>query len=576
MQAMRDRRLWVFLMISLLLCSISKIALAETGAFQESGRISAYAITFEGEYVYIVGDAVNQESALSESFLDLGGGMRDIWLIKMRLDGTPVYSALIGGANDDSAYDLVVREGVVYILGETWSRDFPGASGNAGENDAILIALAADGEQILWARRLGGSDQDSGRALSMYNGDLFLTGITWSEDLVPGEAEGDADGFLARVALDGSLSWLNIFGGRLLDAPFDLIIYEDDLWVAGQSFSRDFGGTHQGEGDAFAARFNLAGEEIFARLYGGREADIAYAISSGEEGIFLAGGTQSGALPDADGDYGGNYDGFLMKMNADGNMQSISYLGGTGNDYAHDIVLLPGGDLLVVGGAFSPYFPLGYDEPQEILGEGDVFIVQTNPQGEVMSYWLKGGGEEDRARSAVLTSIGLWMAGSFSLETGSFGLLVPFSELEGIPSPSPEPIQPTATLALTATPQPTETPLPTITQTPQPTAALTGTSVEVNTATPLGSETTPAESSVTPMDDTRTESAVAASEKTPRLTAETTATAGLDGLGEEIGEVNASPENEKSGEISTGLVLSLALLLAAVSGGAYYWFRHKK
>lgn len=539
---------------------------AEGGVFQETDRITAYDIAAEGDFIYIVGDAVNFEG-LSELSLDLSGGLRDIWLVKLRNDGTPVFSALIGGADNDSAYGVAVQAGIVYILGETWSSDFPGAPGNAGENDALLLALAADGGQILWARRFGGSDQDSGRALTLYDNALYLTGITWSDDLLLGAANGNADGFLARVRLDGTLAWLNIFGGSGLDAPYDMMISEGSIWAAGQSSSRDFGGTHQGEGDAFAARFSLDGAEQFAQLYGGRQADVAFAISPNEDGsILLAGGTRSSSLSNALGEYGGNYDGFLMSLSPEGELQRTDYLGGTEVEYAYDISLSPEGSVIVVGETFSPTFPLGYDDPQPTNGGGDAFILQFDSEGDLAADWLRGGNAADRARAAVLTTSGLWLAGNFSIGDLSYGLLIPATELGDIPLPTTEPIIPTATSGPTATPQPTETLIPIITATPQPTTPETATAVAES------SELT----STASFEDTDTTGTI---EDNHTLSVESTGTptATLSNGGMIGGDGGSTPQDNEPSEGSPfGLVIGGGLLFALAIGGTYYLSYRRK
>jgi hypothetical protein len=574
MRRIDSKQFLCVILISFFTFSVVQVAWAETGLHQDTVRISAYAIAAEGEYVYILGDAVNLEGQLDGDSLDLGGGMRDIWLVKLRGDGTLVYTALIGGGDNDSAYSIAVREGVVYILGETWSWDFPGAPGNAGENDALLLALAADGSQILWARRFGGSDQDSGRALILHDESLFLTGITWSQDLVAGAAQGNADGFLARVRLNGTLEWLKIFGGSALDAPFDLARIGDTLWVAGQSYSRDFGGTHQGEGDAFAASFNLAGVEQSAWLYGGREEDISYAISPAEDGsILLAGGTRTSTFSDAQGEFAGSFDGFLMNLSAGGDLISVNYLGGTGIDYVYDIQTLPSGEVLVVGETFSPEFPLGYGKAQETFGEGDAFIVRFNPGSDEATSWVKGGSGTDRARDVALVSEGVWLAGQFSLGELPYGLFISQDELGEMPLPEPQTSFPTATLALTATLQPTETPRPTSTPTPvvtetslitdQPADSLTGTVAVNNTATDLAAEAT------------STALSGVAEEGTPSEPGQTETEA------QPTSDVATSTEEELPGETkdqggSTGLIVGLGVLLVAGFGGAYYVYRRNK
>lgn len=571
------QRLVSILLFGFLLFSFLSTVQAENRNFQETSRITAYAIAAEGEYIYILGDVINYDGGLPQGSLNLGGGMRDIFLAKLGSDGTLIYNAVIGGSGDDEAFSLGVREGVVYILGETWSRDFPGAPGSAGESDAVLLALAADGSQIQWARRFGGNDQDAGRSLAIQDESLYLAGITWSDDLIPDAGLGNADGFLARVRLDGALDWLEVFGGNALDAPFDLALSGDNLWVVGQSYSRDFGGSHQGEGDVFLAQFSLDGEAEFAALYGGREADIAYALSLDENGnIFLAGGTRTDDLPDAVGEFGGNYDGFIMEIDQEGILQKSIYMGGTGIDYAHDIEILANDELLVVGETYSPSFPMGYDAVEDTFGEGDAFILQFDSEGQVVRNLLKGGEESDRARAMALTENGLWLAGRFTVGTLTYGLLVPANELGQITFPTTVPDIPTATLGPTATPQPTETLVPTSTVTPLPTSPQTVTATAENTAPVAGSDQTS-----TPTEIVNETGEAADPTQTFEMDVDgpfsvvSTGTVAAEDLGAEESSTGAGV-TEPIGGISTGLLVGIGLLLVAAGGGAYFWYRRNK
>lgn len=479
----------ILLLSFMLLCFSGKVHAGDSD-FQDNVRTSAYALAVEGDFIYFAGDAVGLSEQLPAGSLDLGGGMQDVWLVKMRSDGTPVFQALIGGSNDDTAYGLAVHQGVVYILGETWSDDFPGAPGNAGEDDAFVLALAADGSQVLWSRRFGGSDQDSGRALALQGQSLFLTGVTWSRDFVTGAAKGDADGFLARMDLTGALQWMQVFGGRSLDASNAIAVNDKAVWVAGQTFSNNFGAPFHGGGDAFAARFSLSGEQQTVQLYGGREDDMAFGLAlAGDGGAFLTGATQSTQFNDAGGTFSGGIDSFVIKLDANGQSQNAIYLGGSGFDYGYDILVLPDGNALIVGSTTSPQFPIGFENASSSLGGEDAFIVQFSPSNGVQSVWLKGADSDERALQAALTSTGLWLAGRFNNDATPDFLFVPAIDLQGVVLPTPAALLPTATLALTATPQPTETPFPTATNTLLPGVAQTKLSSETFTPTATATAT---------------------------------------------------------------------------------------
>lgn len=430
------------------------------GQPQDTSRVTVHAVAADDSgNLYVVGSGVNLTGQLPAGSLDLGGGMQDIWVAKLSAYGTPVFQALIGGKADDTAFSVAVRQGVVYILGETWSTDFPGAPGNAGENDAVVLALAADGSQVTWARRLGGRDQDSGRAIRLLGEDLYLTGITWSDDLVSGGWKGNADGFLARMDLSGGLTWLREFGGSQLDAPFGLAVGSGGVWVAGETFSPNLAGAPLGGGDAFALRFNANGEQQFAGLYGGDGEDAAYAAALAPDGsLVLAGDTQSAALPDASGQYGGDTDAFWMRLSASGDLQSSGYLGGSGLDSGMALAVLPDGSALIAGGSRSPVFPLGAAQSASSLGGQDAFLAQVSAQGTVEFVRLLGGSGEDDARGIAVTSSDVALVGSFSAGDSPYLQIVPQADLPAVTLPTAVTPLPTATRAKTATPRPTETP----------------------------------------------------------------------------------------------------------------------
>ncbi len=476
----------IILIIGWLLGCFTIPVIAETGDFQTTGNLVIYDMAIEGENIYLAGSASNYSGQLQAGSLNLSGGLKDIYLAKYDLDGNLLFEALIGGENDDSAFGLVVQQGVMYVLGETWSQQFPGAPGNAGEDDALVLSVAADGSQVQWARRIGGSDQDSGRAIALQGSSLYLTGISWSSDLVAGAAKGNADAFLARLDLSGGLEWLKVFGGSNLDVPYDLVLSPEKIWVTGQTFSNNFGGTVRGGGDIFAVRFDQSGNNEFSGLYGSRQEEIGFSIDLADDGsIYISGATKSADLPSAIGEYSNEFDGLLIKLNNAGDLQFSTYMGGTGIDYGYDSSLLPNGDIMVSGMTGSPLFPLGFSDELASLGGSDAFVVQVNSSGQMVDVWQVGGSQDDRATEILVTSNGVWLSGQFSDQANPYLYKLSPDNLGNVILPTSQPTLPTATLAVTATSLPTETPNPTFTYTPLPGKEFPSLTItEMNTSTP--------------------------------------------------------------------------------------------
>lgn len=125
----------------------------------------------------------------------LGG--YDVVVQRIRCDASlpraqqDLYGAVVGGvAEERPKWVGVTDEGLVHVVGWTWSANFPttGPSQFRGENDIFILEIDPDpdlpsDQQLRVATLLGGSGYDApGEAVSRPDGSLVIGGITSSGD----------------------------------------------------------------------------------------------------------------------------------------------------------------------------------------------------------------------------------------------------------------------------------------------------------------------------------------------------------------------------------------------------------
>ncbi|MFT7592127.1 MAG: hypothetical protein ACI9UJ_002056, partial [bacterium] len=116
----------------------------------------------------------------------------DGFLTCLNANGTGlVFSTYIGGDGNDVAKDVYVDgAGLVYVVGQSGSGNFkttPGASVFnkyiKGNSDAFVIKFKANGNQVEWAKLMGGSSDDYFESIyATETGDPFIVGATISSD----------------------------------------------------------------------------------------------------------------------------------------------------------------------------------------------------------------------------------------------------------------------------------------------------------------------------------------------------------------------------------------------------------
>ncbi|HMA36279.1 MAG TPA: SBBP repeat-containing protein, partial [Chloroflexia bacterium] len=274
------------------------------------------------------------------------------------IDPTLVYATYLGGSGDERAAAIAVdASGAAYLGGYTTSSDFPlqnpwqpGYGG--GAFDAVVVKLAPNGEDLVYATYLGGSGDDGATGLAVDGtGAVYLTGDTTSANFPlqnPWQPalHGSSDSFVLKLAPDGaSLVFSTYLGGSNAESGGGLALDSSGaIYITGQTLSTDFPRQNalqpalSGYDDAFVTKLAPDGASLVYSTYlGGSGNDWGSSIAVDSSGAAaLTGYTDSRDFPTANAAQpaaGGNYDTFVTRLNAAGSAYVYStYLGGNGGD----------------------------------------------------------------------------------------------------------------------------------------------------------------------------------------------------------------------------------------------------
>jgi hypothetical protein len=405
------------------------------------------AVDTEGN-TYITGSTKSTDFPTVDPLQPIGGGAHyDAFVTKIDPSGSAiVYSTYLGGSQNEFGSSIAVDSaGSAYVIGDTFSSDFPIAGNalqrvcNRGSNcavwgDAFVAKLSADGSVLSYSTFLGGSADEHGRDIAVDNsGNVYVTGDTDSTDfptkhpLQPTNA-GSPNVFVAKINSSGSaLIYSTYLGGTVDDEGWAIAVdRRGDAYITGVSLSPDFPTTNAlqpkfgGTIDAFVAKISATGTTLVYSTYlGGSEQDQALGIAvDGEGNAFVTGFTASIDFPtnkplQAAND-GGDSDAFVAKLNPQGSgLVYSTYLGGTGSDYGVHVAVDSSGNAYVTGGTSSTDFPTINPLQAANAGGTDVFISELNPTGSTLRFstYLGGSGSDSPSRSTIDNVGNLYVTG---------------------------------------------------------------------------------------------------------------------------------------------------------------------
>ncbi len=244
------------------------------------------------------------------------------------------------------------------------------------KSSGLVARLDREGN-VKWVRILGGSNDDEFSDVKVApNGDIIVAGYTYSF------GAGKEDFWVLRLDENGNVKWQKTYGGSRDDEAYAVAISPNgDIIVVGYTESFEGGGT-------WVLRLDLNGNAIWQKNYGEKYWDIARAVAilfNGE--IIVAGVTESFGA--------GAGDVWVLRLDGNGNIKWQKTYGGEEWDRTTAVAVAPNGDIIVAGhtSSFS-------------VGNGDVWVLRLDEDGNVKWQKTYGGEEWDSVSSVAITPNG--------------------------------------------------------------------------------------------------------------------------------------------------------------------------
>lgn len=374
----------------------------------EDERLYAVALAPDGGFI-VGGDS--RSGASGDRTEESMGGI-DYWVVRTDKDGNKLWDKAYGGAGDDQLTSIIATEDGGFLLG---GYSNSGMSGNKtapsrGQSDFWVVKVDAKGN-ILWDKTYGGESWDRlNTMISTEDGGYFLGGETHSPASGNKTAEsiGGADFWLVRIDASGNKLWDKAYGEETWGYISNITLAPNgDYLLAGHSSVKTGeividGETYIQTAAAYhAIRINEDGDEIWNKLYSSGITRILRDVLVTPEGGFLLVGDEN---------KGGQPNGYVINIDATGNVVWDRYYSGNAIDHLHSVVKTQNGYL--IGGA--SYSDVSGDKTEPSIGDSDFWVLEIDHSGNVLWDKTIGGQQFDSMVDIAPLGEGEFLLAGFS------------------------------------------------------------------------------------------------------------------------------------------------------------------
>jgi hypothetical protein len=299
------------------------------------------------DYFYAIQPTTDGNFLIAGYTQSFGAGGEDGWLLKIKPNGDTIWTKTYGGVNTE----------VFYAIQPTADENFliAGRTSSFGMGGGWLLKIKPDGDTI-WAKTYGRSGDEFYAIQPASDGNFLIVGYTQSY------GAGGEDGWLVKINSNGDTILTKTYGGAFFDR-FNTIQSTTDgnFLIAGSTQSTGVVGDY-----GWLVKINPNGDIIWTKTYG-----IATSFRTiqhtADDNLLLAGCV---VYPVGDR----HMDGWLTKINSNGETISATNYGQDADDHLNMIQLATDGNFLIAGSTSG------------MKGAGG-WIIKIKPNGDTI--WTK-------------------------------------------------------------------------------------------------------------------------------------------------------------------------------------------
>jgi len=266
-----------------------------------------------------------------------------------------------------------------------------------------VVKLDADGN-LQWTKAIGEPGDEEGNSLiQTSDGGYVIAGYTIPGYTISGDTKysgaGESDVYVVKLDADGNLQWIKAIGGPGNEIGKSLIQTSDGGYAIAGS-TRSFGA---GEWDVYVVKLDAHGNLQWTKTIGGENNDSGLSlIQTSDGGYAITGVTTSFGA--------GKADVYVVKLDANGNLQWTKTIGGENEEGGFSLIQTSDGGYAIAGKTNS--FGAGKD---------DVYVVKLDANGNLQ--WTKtiGGENEEGGFSLIQTSDGGYAIAGYTESFGAGG-----------------------------------------------------------------------------------------------------------------------------------------------------------
>jgi len=305
--------------------------------------------TSDGGYA-ILGHSTSNDLDVSEN-----AGANDYWLTKLDASGNLIWEKSFGYVGADLGYTLLQTNDNGYFITGVLDVTASGGEGNTKLNarhsggDYWALKLDASGS-IQWSKYYGGGFTDTPYDTIETNDGYIIVGSSDSDDVDINNNKGSYDFWVVKINTTGSIIWEKSYGGSEIDEAWSITKSDDGNFViVGDTRSDDQDvNTTNGAADLWVIKITPTGDLVWEKTIGGTSFDVGRSISKTQDNGFIV----TGSSRSADGDLSinnGQNDAWVLKLDANANIDWQKTIGGANIDFAYDAVELNDKTIIAVG-----------------------------------------------------------------------------------------------------------------------------------------------------------------------------------------------------------------------------------